>query len=69
MNATLNMTELRNRATVSVPEAGALLGLSRNTSYQGAKRGDIPTLKIGGRLVVPVAQLLAMLEGTDRPAA
>ena len=63
MTDTLNMEDLRGRTTVSVPEAGALLGLSKNTSYQAAKNGDIPVLKIGHRLVVPVPRLLALLEG------
>jgi excisionase family DNA binding protein len=63
MVGTLTMEDLRRRATVSVPEAGELLGLSRNTAYQACKRGEIPSLRLGGRLVVPVAQLLRLLEG------
>lgn len=39
--------------TYSVPVAGALLGLSRNSAYEAAQRGDIPTFWIGGRLLVP----------------
>ena len=68
---TLTLTDLRDRATVTVPEAGELLGLSRNAAYQAADRGEIPTLRIGRRLVVPTPQLLGMLEHADdpRPAA
>jgi hypothetical protein len=33
--------------TISVPEAGRWLGLGRNASYEAARRGDIPTIKIG----------------------
>ena len=36
-----------------VPEAGAMLGLSRNASYDAAKRGDIPTIRIGKLIRVP----------------
>lgn len=57
----LTINQLRSRPTVSVPEAGAVLGLSRNSSYQAANRGDIPVIKIGGRLVVPTARLLRLL--------
>jgi excisionase family DNA binding protein len=39
----------------TVPEAGRLLGLSRNGAYEAAKRGDIPTIRVGRRLVVPKA--------------
>jgi hypothetical protein len=36
---------------MSVPEAGKIyFGLSRNGSYEAAKRGDIPTLWVGGKL-------------------
>jgi hypothetical protein len=44
--------------TLSVPEAGKLYyGLSRNSSYAAAERGDIPTIKIGRLLRVPVVAL------------
>jgi hypothetical protein len=52
---------LFNEMTTSVPEAGRALGLSRNASYEAAKRGEIPTLRFGRRLVVPVAALRRML--------
>ena len=35
------------RLVYTVPEAGRLLGLSRNGSYEAAKRGDIPTIRMG----------------------
>ena len=35
---------------VSVPEAGRLLGLGRNSAYEAAAKGDIPTIRIGGRI-------------------
>jgi hypothetical protein len=38
---------------LSVPEAGAMVGLSRGASYEAAKRGEIPTIEIGGLLIVP----------------
>ena len=49
------MTELK---TMTVPEAGKeYFGLSRNASYAAAQRGDIPTVKIGKLLRVPVRAL------------
>ncbi|HEY1621754.1 MAG TPA: helix-turn-helix domain-containing protein [Streptosporangiaceae bacterium] len=47
--------------TLTVPEAGILLGLSRPSAYEAARRGDIPVLKLGRRLVVPTASLLRIL--------
>jgi hypothetical protein len=47
--ATSETTEI---FTYEVPEAGAMVGLSRNASYEAAKRGDIPTVRFGKRLKV-----------------
>ena len=55
-----------NLLVYDVPEAGALLGLTRNGSYEAAKRGDIPTIRIGGLIKVPKAAFHRML---DQPAA
>jgi excisionase family DNA binding protein len=49
----------------TVPEAARLLGLSRNGGYEAARRGDIPTVRIGGRILVPRVALLRMLEVPD----
>ncbi len=51
-----------NLLVYDVPEAGALLGLTRNGSYEAAKRGDIPTIRIGGLIKVPKAAFHRMLE-------
>lgn len=50
------------RVVYDVPEAGALLGLSRNAAYEAAKRGDIPTVKIGKLLKVPKIAFDRMLQ-------
>jgi hypothetical protein len=48
--------------TISVPAAGKeYFGLAKNASYDAAKRGQIPTIKIGSRLFVPVVALERML--------
>jgi hypothetical protein len=49
--------------TLSVPDAGRIyFGLCRNSSYEAARRGEIPTLRIGRKLVVPVVALERMLD-------
>ena len=55
-----------NRLVLEVPEAGAKLGLGRNASYAAAKRGDIPTIKIGRLLRVPVRALEEILNAASR---
>ncbi len=57
------VSEAAERLVYSVPEAGRLLGLSRNAAYAAAKRGDIPTIRIGRRLVVPKAAFHRTFEG------
>jgi excisionase family DNA binding protein len=53
------------RLVYEVPEAGAMLGLTRNASYDAAKRGDIPTIRFGKLLRVPKAAFHKMLQGTS----
>jgi hypothetical protein len=49
--------------TMSVPEAGKkYLGLSRNGSYDAAGRGEIPTIKVGRLLRVPVRAMERILD-------
>jgi len=57
-----------DRPTLTVEEAGELLGISRNSAYQAVKTGEIPVLRVGKRLLVPTARLRVLL-GLDGPAA
>jgi len=54
------------RRTITVPEAGVQLGISRNAAYEAVARGEIPSIRIGKRLVVPKAALDRMLSGEAR---
>lgn len=56
----------QERATLTVDEVSEILGLSRGTAYEAVRRGQIPALRIGRRIVVPTARLRAEL-GIDRP--
>ena len=38
---------------MSVPEAAELLGISRNNAYELVKRGELPSIKLGKRKLVP----------------
>jgi hypothetical protein len=50
------------RPTMSVPQAGKkYFGLARNASYEAARRGEIPTVRIGSRLFAIVAKLDRMV--------
>jgi excisionase family DNA binding protein len=47
--------------TYSVPEAGRIVGLGRNASYEAARRGQLPVLRFGRLLRVPRAALERLL--------
>jgi len=53
---------------LSVPAAGRYLGLGRAQAYAAASRGEIPTLRLGRRILVPTA-LLARRLGLMRDEA
>jgi excisionase family DNA binding protein len=46
---------------LTVEEAGRLLGISRNSAYEAARRGELPAIRIGKRLIVPRAALERLL--------
>lgn len=47
--------------TISVEQAGRQLGIGRSLAYELARNGQIPVLRLGKRMVVPVAKLAEML--------
>jgi hypothetical protein len=52
---------------MTVPEAGMrYFGFSKNSAYAAAKRGDIPTIRLGKLLRVPVRALEAMLDNASK---
>jgi hypothetical protein len=54
--------------TLTIPDAGRIyFGLCRNAAYAAAKRGEIPTIKIGKLLRVPVRALEQQLNATLKP--
>jgi hypothetical protein len=69
MEAT-DMSEEAPPLTISVPEAGKrYFGLSRNGSYAAADRGEIPVVRVGRLLRVPVRALEKMLDRASEPAS
>lgn len=49
------------------PDAARALGIGRNAVYEAVARGDIPSIRVGKRILVPRAALAKLLEGA--PAA
>jgi len=59
---------VQERLVLTVEECAALLSISRGLAYAAVREGRIPSIRIGRRILVPVAALDRMLEeaGTRR---
>jgi excisionase family DNA binding protein len=55
------LDEQPQRATLTVSEAAIVLGVSRSTAYELARTGDLPSLRLGRRIVVPTDALRSLL--------
>jgi excisionase family DNA binding protein len=57
------------RLTVTVEEAARILGIGRALAYEAVRTGQIKSVRIGRRILVPLAPLKKMLNadvsGTD----
>ena len=52
------VTGWRERGALSIyPETAAVLGIGRSLAFDLVSRGELPSLKVGGRRVVPVESL------------
>lgn len=58
---------MSERLTLTVEEAAELLGVSRGLAYEAARRGDLPVIRLGRRLVVPTARLLELVGAENGP--
>ena len=47
---------------MSIPEAAKLLGIGRTSAYEAVRRGELPVIMIGRRILVPIVALERMLE-------
>ena len=55
------LEDIESRVTLSVEEVANLLGMGRTAAYEAARRGEIPTRRLGRRVIVPVPALLDWL--------
>jgi excisionase family DNA binding protein len=52
-----------DRLVLTVDEAATLLGISRAFAYEAVNRGEIPSIRIGRRILVPKGALQRFVEG------
>ena len=61
--------ELVGKATTDIATTARVLNIGRGSAYAAVHSGEIKSVRIGGRIVIPVAPLLRMLDLEDAPAA
>ena len=59
----ITLAEARELAAISPRQAGHLLGLGKNATYRAIQRGDISSLRLGAKIVIPTESLLRLLAG------
>jgi len=50
---------------MSVTQTAAVLGISRSSAYECVRRGVIPSLRLGRRIVVPTTAIEALLDSVS----
>lgn len=51
------------RLTLSVPVAAAMVGIGRSTLYELVRSGDVRSVRLGKRIVIPITVIEAVLRG------
>ena len=57
------------RLTLTVEEAARLLGISRALAYELVRDGEIPSLRLRRRIVIPRRVIEALLDGVTPESA
>ncbi len=61
----LTVHDIRHRGAIPPwPDAAEVLGISRSLIYSGIASGEVPSVRVGRRILVPVPALLRMLGDT-----
>ncbi len=59
----VNMKDINNILALSVSETSKRLGLSRSLTYEAIRTGQIPSIRVGRRILIPVTALQHLLSG------
>ncbi len=56
------------RRTLTVAEAAVCLGISRNTAYEAIRRGTVPSIRLGRRILIPThaLEILLSVDGPEK---
>jgi len=70
----VNVKDLDSRAVLTIEETAELLERSRWVVYRAVRAGELPSLRLGRRLLIPTASLRKLLgidaeSSSHRPAS
>lgn len=68
LNAPPDIPDPLDRPTVNVAEVARIIGIGESAAYKAVKTGEIPSIRIGGRILIPTAALRRML-GLDEESS
>ncbi|MEV4708870.1 helix-turn-helix domain-containing protein [Actinoplanes sp. NPDC049316] len=60
--ATRAIPDASTNPTISVKQAAAILGISVRHAYVAIQRGEIPSIRISTKIVIPTARFLAQYQ-------
>lgn len=65
----MSIREDNESLAVSVAEAARLLGIGRTLAYRCVQTGELPSITLGGRILIPRMALEQIIEGAGRDQA
>ena len=63
------MEKIENALALSIEEAGRRMNLSRCSMYKLARAEGFPSVRVGGRIVIPIRELEAWLADQAKKGA
>ncbi|HEY3416000.1 MAG TPA: helix-turn-helix domain-containing protein [Armatimonadota bacterium] len=60
------MEALTQRGGLSIPDAAAYLGISTSHAWNMARSGELPTIRLRKRVIVPTWALVKILRGEQQ---
>jgi excisionase family DNA binding protein len=54
--------------TLTIPQAAQLLGISVSKAYEAARVGELPTVRVGTRVLISRRRLEELIDGPASPA-
>ena len=63
----VGMNRESQREAYTVIEVAEKLGIGKNPAYEAVRRGEIPSIRLGGRVIIPKARFHRWLNGVERP--